>query len=92
MINFLSTDTVGILVSIKPGQENLKQAIELKKKIEKSGKSDKKAFIFIADIISIEELENFTCKAWINTACPNIIFDSTKIINPDDLYKTERFK
>tara|TARA_Y100000310_G_C20449570_1_gene700022 strand:+ start:192 stop:788 length:597 start_codon:yes stop_codon:yes gene_type:complete len=74
MINFLSADSIGILVSTKPGQENMKKALELKKRLVKQGK---KPSIFISDTIDINELENFPMDSWVNTACPAISLDST---------------
>ena len=80
---FLAADSVGILVSTKPGQKNLNSAIQLKKKLEKQGK---KAYLFVADNITIGELENYNIQSWINTACPALSFDS-KIVNLIELKK-----
>lgn len=78
---FLSADNVGILVSSKPGQENLKKAIILKKKLDKRGKKTK---IFLSDNINIEELENYNIDSWVNTACSALSFDS-RIINIEEV-------
>lgn len=77
---FLSADTIGILVSCKPGQEQLSRALKLKKKLEKQGKS---VFLFLTDRIDFTELENYNIDSWVNTACPGLIFDSpdSRIIN-----------
>ncbi len=56
----------------KPGQFKLDEALKLKKK------TNKKAYIFLADNITEEELENFNLPIYINTACPRI--DSGKVI------------
>ncbi|MBW2984123.1 2-(3-amino-3-carboxypropyl)histidine synthase subunit [Candidatus Woesearchaeota archaeon] len=78
LMKFYSADNVGILVSTKPGQYNLKKAIELKKK------SKKKCYIFVSDMINEAELENFPfIQAWVNAACPRI--ESKKIVNVEDL-------
>lgn len=74
---FLASDKTGILVSCKPGQENLKKAIKLKKKLEKKGK---KLQIFLSDNINIEELENYNIESWVNASCPALSYDS-RIIN-----------
>lgn len=84
VMNFLDADSVGIMVSTKPGQSNFKYALGLKRKIEKKSK---KAFLFIGDTINIYELENFPCRSWVNTACPTLVLDSAKIINPDEIKK-----
>ncbi len=75
---FLAAEKVGILVSSKPGQQNLQQALRIKKAMRKA---EKKPYLFMADNINIAELENFPCDIFINTACPGLVFDSSKIIN-----------
>jgi len=85
LAKFLTSDNVGILVSLKPGQNKLKQAIELKKNLQ-----NKKAYIFIADTIDLNELENFPfIESWINTACPRLS-DKTLIVNYDQVIKYAR--
>lgn len=74
-IKFLSADKFGILVSIKPGQNKLKQAQELKKKLEKQGKE---AHIFIFDTFDENQLENWPeIECWINTACPGLSLEKS---------------
>jgi 2-(3-amino-3-carboxypropyl)histidine synthase len=69
-IKFLSADIFGILVSIKPGQNKIKEALVLKKKLEKKGK---KVYILVFDNFDINQLENFPkVECWINTACPGL--------------------
>ena len=80
LFRFLSADTVGIIVSIKPGQFNLKEALRIKEKLTKKGKE---AFIFLTDTINLQELENFSCKAWLNTACQALNMEP-KILNLAD--------
>ncbi|MAG02238.1 hypothetical protein CMI42_02780 [Candidatus Pacearchaeota archaeon] len=67
---YLAAETIGILVTIKPGQQYLAAAKKLKEKIDKE---NKKAYIFIDDTINFFHLENYPfIDAWINTACPRI--------------------
>jgi len=80
LLKFLSADSIGIIVSTKPGQCRLAEAMELKKKLEKKGK---KVFVFISDMISKNDLENFKVDAWINTACPQLILDMPNVLNID---------
>ena len=80
-VNFLHAEKVGIIVTIKPGQENLKLAMLLKEKLEKK---EKKAFIFMCDTLQLGELENFDCKVWINTACPGLQLE-TNFLNVADI-------
>jgi len=79
---FLHADSVGIIVSSKYGQEKMKLAEEIKREI---GKKNKKASIFLADNINLQELENFKRDIWVNTACPGLFLDSDKIVNYEDI-------
>jgi len=78
---FLSADKIGILVSVKPGQENLKKALNLKKKLKKKGKE---TAIFLADNIDLAELENYNIESWLNTSCPALSLDA-RVINMHEL-------
>ncbi len=73
--------TFGILVSTKPGQMNLKAVEELKKKIDKSGRS---AHILVMDEIKPDKIDYIDgIDAYINTACPRIgIEDRTSFRKP----------
>jgi len=67
---FINSETIGILVTIKPGQQYFNAAKNLKEKLEEQGK---KAYIFIDDTLNINQLENYPfIKCWVNTACPRI--------------------
>lgn len=80
---------IGILVSIKPGQYNIKTAVEIKKKIQKKNKN---AFIFLFDTLDHGEFLNFRwIDAWINTACPRMIDDDFEkpVVNSDEYLKLE---
>jgi len=82
LAKFLSSDNIGILVSTKPGQNQSKLVEELREKLEKKGKH---VFVFLANNIDFNSLENFNfIDVWINTACPRIIEDF-KSLNPEDL-------
>lgn len=64
---FLGSDKIGILVSTKPGQENLKSALDLVNKLKKE------AYVFVVNEIDLSKLEDFNdIEFWINTACPRI--------------------
>jgi diphthamide biosynthesis enzyme Dph1/Dph2-like protein len=79
-MRFLNAEKIGILISNKPGQENLKEAIKFKSKLK-----NKKSYLFINNNIDIKEFENFPdIKSWLNTACPRMDFDSS-IYNLGDL-------
>jgi 2-(3-amino-3-carboxypropyl)histidine synthase len=77
LVKFLSSKEIGIIVSSKPGQEKLKKALELKKKIK-----DKNCYLFIADTINPAEFENFPfIESWINTACPRFADEKKGVLN-----------
>ncbi len=71
-LKFLNADKVGVLISTKPGQENLKTALSLKLK-------DKKQYFFLGNNIDTREFENFGLTSWVNTACPRLDYDSSVI-------------
>ena len=71
LIKFIASDVIGIVISLKPGQQYYKQALELEKKYP-----NKSFYYFIADTISPESFENFPfIECWVNTACPRLAFD-----------------
>jgi len=82
LIKFLKAEKIGILVSTKPGQENLAKALKLKQELIKKGK---RVFIFLSDNINTNQFENFPIDSWVNTACPGLSEDNLGIINIDDL-------
>lgn len=79
-LKFLNSDKIGILVSTKPGQQQLKKAIEFKKNLK-----DKKSYLFISNDLDISEFENFGINCWINTACPRMDLTQSSIINLDKI-------
>ena len=71
LVKFHSSSTVGVIVTIKPGQEQLKSALKLEMKF-----TDKKFYYFLDNNISFDQLENFPfVEVWVNTACPRIGLD-----------------
>ncbi len=67
---FIHSKSVGLLVTIKPGQQYFVLAKRLKDKLKEQGK---KAYIFVDDTFNLNNLENYSfVKAWVNTACPRI--------------------
>lgn len=86
-VQFLSSSQIGMIISTKPGQENLKQALILSKQIEKE--YSKKTYHFISNNINVKEFENFGLDSWVNTACPRMDFN-TPIINIRDLKEIKK--
>lgn len=89
LTKFLSSNKIGILVSTKPGQNNMKKALELKEKNDKLQQEDsqkKEYYIFQFDTLNPSELENFPfIECWVNTACPRIADEKVSIVNISDL-------
>jgi 2-(3-amino-3-carboxypropyl)histidine synthase len=80
-LKFLNSKKTGILVSTKPGQNRLKQAITLKNKIK-----GKESYLFLSNNINTLEFENFPdIESWINTACPRLDMNNTSIINMNNI-------
>ena len=84
LLKFLKADRIGILVSTKPGQEKLNEAVKLKENLKKQ---KKQAYIFISNNIDIAQFENFPVDSWVNTACPGLCMDNSSIINIEDIPK-----
>lgn len=80
LLKYLNAKVIGILVSTKPRQNNLKKALEFQKTCKK------KSYIFLCN--EIKDLENFPqIECWVNTACPRIFEDDLgkPIINLRDI-------
>ncbi|MFH1608216.1 MAG: diphthamide synthesis protein [archaeon] len=78
-LKFLHSDKVGILVSTKPGQQNLKKALQLKNKLKK------KSYILIGNNLNTAEFENFGLDSYINTACPRLDMDDARVVNINNI-------
>ena len=65
--------TFGILVSLKPGQQHLDEALKVKESVEKMGKT---VCLFAVRELQPEVLAEFpSVDAYVNTACPRISLD-----------------
>jgi len=75
-MKYLYANNIGVLVSTKPGQQNLSKALQFKKQ------SKKKSYLFIANNLNTTEFENFPqIKSWVNTACRRMDMADNSIIN-----------
>jgi len=81
---FLHANNIGLIVSTKQGQFNLKEAARKEKELE-SKFPGKKFYIFLVETLQQSELENFPIDFWINFSCPGIEYDSKKVANIDTL-------
>jgi 2-(3-amino-3-carboxypropyl)histidine synthase len=89
-MKFLQATELGLLVSLKPGQNQFKKAVELKEKLK-----DKNCYIFAFDTLDFNQIENFPfVQVWVNTACNRILDDYEKFPRPlvdlSDIEKIER--
>lgn len=79
---FLASKKVGLLLSTKHGQK-FKAINKIKEQIEKL---NKQVYIFESNNVNPNEFENFPqIDIWVNTACPGLAKDDTKIINLSDI-------
>lgn len=74
-LQFLNSSKIGIIISTKPGQENLAKSLSLKKEIETKYKTLKKSYAFLTNNINPREFENFNLDSWVNSACPRMDFN-----------------
>ncbi|MAF51242.1 MAG: hypothetical protein CMH64_04080 [Nanoarchaeota archaeon] len=73
LLKFLHADTIGVLITTKPGQQQFQPSKQLKELYP-----NKKFYYFIDNNISFDQFENFPfIECWINTACPRIGFDDS---------------
>ncbi len=75
-IKFLSANRVGIIVSLKQGQNRIELAKKLKKEL------GKKAYIFVMEEVDPNQLNDYPVDVWINTACPRLIDERDKFLKP----------
>ena len=84
-VKFLNSKQIGIIVSVKPGQQRMKKALELKKKLK-----DKHTYLFICNNIQTGEFENFPdIQSWINTACPRMDMNDVGVVNINSIDKAD---
>ena len=79
LVTFLSSTNIGVLVTLKPGQEQVKAALSLKDKYP-----DKNFYILVFDDLDFNTLENYQfVECFVNTMCPRIAYDDAhKIFKP----------
>jgi len=96
LLTFLSSDSIGIIITLKPGQlgvqATLKQAFALQQEFP-----EKSFYYLVADTIDFQQLQNFTfVQCFVNTACPRMVDESEKfpkpVINIEKLMKVANNK
>lgn len=77
----------GILIGLRPGQKNLEQALQIKRKLEEKGKN---ACMFAIREATSEALSEFpTIEAYVNTACPRLSIEDAQRFRVPVLSKNE---
>jgi len=85
LTKFFSSDSVGVIVSVKPGQYNMQDAGNICLKLKKN--LGKKNYLFLCNNLNQSEFENFNIGFWVNTSCPRVQEDSNLILNAVDVFK-----
>ncbi len=91
LVKFLSSDVIGVLHTIKPGQEQFKPSLILEEKYP-----NKKFYHFIDNVVSFDQLENFNfIQTWVNTTCPRVGFDDQEkfhkgVVNVNDALNADK--
>ncbi len=84
---FHMSDEIGIIVTIKPGQNQIRKAEVVQEKY----KDKKNIYMFLCDNVEFNQFENFPfIQCWVNTACPRISYDdmmerTLPIVDADDI-------
>lgn len=88
LLKFHASENIGIIVSTKPGQNRMKEALKLKDELKDKGKD---CYVFLTDTLDFSEMENFPfIDCFVNTMCPRIGLDDTirtekPVINIEDI-------
>ena len=71
LTKFLMAKNVGVIITVKPGQQQFKVSRKLRELFP-----DKDVYFFAEDTVDYSHLEDFNfVDAWVNSACPRIGFD-----------------
>jgi len=71
LMKFLSSDTIGVIITTKWGQQQFGYTQQLEKKYP-----DKQIYYFIADTIRFSDCVNYPfVEVWVNSACPRLSLD-----------------
>src|SRR3989338_2571930 len=77
LLKFLHSENVGVLITLKPGQQQFNPSKLLKEKYP-----NKTFYYFVDNNIDFSKAEDFPfIESWINTACPRLGFDDAAHIS-----------
>ena len=68
-------ENFGVLIGLKSGQKRIKEAVEIKEKLQKSGR--KATLLALREITSNALMQFPNIEAFVNTACPRLSLDDT---------------
>ncbi|MEM4230259.1 MAG: diphthamide synthesis protein [Candidatus Pacearchaeota archaeon] len=80
----LYANEIGILISTKPGQYNIQEALKIKNKLTEL---KKKSYFFFFDTLNYNDLYNFDIKFWLNTSCPGLEYDLKNVMNAKTFFQ-----
>jgi len=69
-------ENFGVLIGLKSGQKRIKQAVEIKEKLQKSGR--KVTLLALKEITSNALMQFPSIETFVNTACPRLSLDDTQ--------------
>ena len=82
LLKFLSSDKIGVLITVKPGQLGVQAHLEQIYGLEKKY-PDKKFYYLAFDTLDFSQLENFAfVDVFVNTACTRLVDDIDKFPKP----------
>lgn len=91
LIKFFSSKNIGVLITLKVGQNenkissNKSSKLPYSKQLEKLY-PDKNYYYFVGDTFSTYDLENFNfIDCWVNTACSRIADEKPNMVNMEDI-------
>jgi 2-(3-amino-3-carboxypropyl)histidine synthase len=77
LMKYMMAKSIGIMVTVKPGQQFIAKAQFLKEKLKEK---NKKAYIFVDDTFDYRRMEDYPfVEVWVNTACPRIGQDDVRV-------------
>jgi 2-(3-amino-3-carboxypropyl)histidine synthase len=91
LAKFYASKNIGVLVTLKPGQEQVHAALELKDRFP-----DKNMYILVYDDLNWNSLEDFPfIECFVNTMCPRIAYDDydkipKSVVDFNDLMENEK--
>lgn len=90
LLKFMMAESIGVIITVKPGQIQFNSAKELREQFP-----DKNVYLFAGDTIDYSKMDDFNfIDSWVNTACPRMGFEdasefSLSMVNVTDALKVK---